>query len=299
MATATDNPPAGVRHVGCLTCAAQWGPDQVAWAVVRSSEREFEHQRFTVWRCPRCGCIHAFEQVDLDPYYRSYGLHATRLDLLERVFYRNKLRFLRRWVALQPSSPVLDFGCGNGIFVDYLRTRGFGDVAGYDPYSAGYADPDVLRRRYRLVLSTDVVEHVPSPVEHLEQVCARVAEGGSLYVQTPDAHHIDLGRAASARQVLQQPYHRHLVTAAWLVGQLRRLGFEPVAQTHRPYFHTRIPFLNLPTIDYYLDRHGGLVALNEPLQWSTLLRPGFWYRGLAGGFVSRTDEVQLIFRRPG
>jgi hypothetical protein len=127
------------------------------------------------------------------------------------------------------------------------------------------------RRRHRLVLSTDVVEHVPSPVEHLQGACARVAEGGALYVQTPDAHHIDLARAGSARQVLQQPYHRHLVTATWLVGQLRRLGFELVAQTHRPYFHTRIPFL----------------------------RPGFWYRGLTGGFVSRTDEVQLVFRRPG
>jgi hypothetical protein len=188
----------------------------VTWAVVRSSEREFEHQTFTLWRCPECGCIHAFEEVDLAPYYRSCGLNATRLDLL-----------------------------------DYLRARGFGDVAGYDP---------------------------------------RVAEGGSLYVQTPDAHHIDLVRAGSARQVLQQPYHRHLATATWLVGQLRRLGFELVAQTHRPYFHTRIPFLNLPTLDRYLDRHGGLTALDEPLRWSTFLRPGFWYRGLTGGFVSRTDE---------
>jgi hypothetical protein len=104
------------------------------------------------------------------------------------------------------------------------------------------------------------VEHVPSPVEHLERACARVAEGGALYVQTPDAHHIDLARAGSARQVLQQPHHRHLVKATWLVGQLRRLGFELVVQTHRPSFHTRIPFLTLPTLDYHLDRHGGLTA---------------------------------------
>jgi 2-polyprenyl-3-methyl-5-hydroxy-6-metoxy-1,4-benzoquinol methylase len=282
----------------CATCDADRDPAEVTWATVRSSEREFEHETFTVWRCPRCRCIHALENVDLDRYYRNYGLHATRLDLVERLLYRNKLRFIRRWVGLHRSSPTLDFGCGNGIFVDYLHRRGYTDVAGYDPYSTAHADPGVLQRQYQLVLSTDVVEHVPSPIAHLEQACERVAGGGFLYVQTPDAHHIDLARPASVRQVLQQPYHRHLVTAAWLQRQLRRLGFELVAQTHRPYFHTRIPFLNLPTIDDYLDRHGGLVALNEPFRWSSLRRPGFWYRGLAGGLASRTDEVQLIFRRP-
>jgi Methyltransferase domain len=157
----------------------------------------------------------------------------------------------------------------------------------------------VLDRRYRLVLSTDVVEHVPSPAEHLERAGEQVAPGGFLYLQTPDAHHLDLERPATVRQVLQQPYHRHLVTTAWLESELHQLGFEPVARTHRPSFHTRIPFLNLPTIDWYLDRHGGLVALNEPFRWSSLLRPGFWCRGLAGGLASRTDEVQLIFRRAG
>jgi 2-polyprenyl-3-methyl-5-hydroxy-6-metoxy-1,4-benzoquinol methylase len=284
----------------CLTCGGvESDSAQVTWATVRSSEREFEHETFTVWRCPQCGCIHAFDDVDLTRYYQSYGLHATKLDPLERVFYRNKLRFIRRNGAFHRSAPMLDFGCGNGIFVEFLREHGCTDVAGYDPYSTTYADPGVLERQYQLVLSTDVVEHVPSPVEHLEAACALVASQGFLYLQTPDAHRIDLARPATVRQVLQQPFHRHLVSAAWLIEQLRRLGFEVVAETHRPYFHTRIPFLNLPTLDYYLERHGGLVALNEPFRWSTLLRPGFWYRGLLGGFVSRNDEVQLIFRRAG
>ena len=53
-----------------------------------------------------------------------------------------------------------------------------------------------------------------------------------------------------------------------------------------------------PTLDF-LVRHGGLVALNEPFRWSSLRRPGFWRRGLTGGFVNYTDEVQLIFRRNG
>jgi 2-polyprenyl-3-methyl-5-hydroxy-6-metoxy-1,4-benzoquinol methylase len=80
---------------------------------------------------------------------------------------------------------VPDLGCGNGIFVDYLRRRGRIDVAGYDPYSPAPADPGVLGRRYRLVLSTDVIEHVPSPAEHLERACDQVAAGATSTSRRP------------------------------------------------------------------------------------------------------------------
>ena len=85
-------------------------------------------------------------------------------------------------------------------------------------------------------------------------------------------------------------------SARWPAGTPTRPATTP---TSTPGSHTRVPFLNLPTIDWYLDRHGGLVALNEPFRWSALLRPGLWRRGLTGGLATRTDEVQLIFRRAG
>jgi hypothetical protein len=286
-------------RLDCLTCGTSSGWSHVSRATVPSSEREFEHETFTVWRCPACDCIHALDEVDLERYYQDYGLHRMTLGALERLFYRNQLRFIRVHARVGPSDPVLDFGCGSGIFVEFLRERGWTDVAGYDPYSAAYADQSVLARSYRLVLSTDVIDQVPSPADHLETACAMVDPGGFLYLQMSDAQHVDLARPRDSRQVLHQPYRRHLLTTDWLATALEGRGFHAVAERRRPYFHTRIPFLNLPTIDWYLDRHGGLVALNEPFRWSSLLCRGFWYRGLAGGLASRTDEVQLIFRRAG
>jgi SAM-dependent methyltransferase len=286
-------------RLDCPTCGTvnQWS--DVRRATVPSSEREFEHERFTVWRCPGCGCIHALDEVELGRYYRHYGLHELTLGRLERLCYGNQLRFLRRHARFDRSDPVLDVGCGSGSFMEFLRERGWTEVAGYDPYSSAYQDPRVLERRYRLVLSTDVVDQVPSPVEHLETLCALVAEGGFLYLQAADARRVDLARPRANRQVLHQPYRRHLLTTDWLAAAVRDHGLHVVALRQRPYFHTWIPFLNLPTIDDYLDRHGGLVALSEPFRWSSLRRPGFWYRGLAGGFASRLNVVQLIARRPG
>lgn len=62
----------------------------------------------------------------------------------------------------------------------------------------------------------------------------------------------------ASRQVLHQPYRRHLLTTGWVTAAVAAHGFRPVAERHRPYLHTRVPSLNLPTIDWYLDRHGGL-----------------------------------------
>jgi hypothetical protein len=268
-------------RLSCVTCADEPDPGQVAWATVHSSEREFEHERFAVWRCPRCRCIHAFGDVDLDRYYRRYGLHETGLDLLERVFYRNKLRFIRRFVPLDRGGPVLDFGCGNGVFVEYLRRRGYTDVAGYDPYSASHADPGVLGRRAPGTRRrTGRAGRLPLPPDP-RRPPYRPGAGGN-------------GPPGAQAALPPAPGHDGLARGRAQPARLRTRGQDPP-----PYFHTRIPFLNLPTIDWHLDRHGGLVALNEPFRWSSLLRPGFWYRGLAGGLVSRTDEVQLIFRRAG
>jgi 2-polyprenyl-3-methyl-5-hydroxy-6-metoxy-1,4-benzoquinol methylase len=122
----------------------------------------------------------AASEVDLAPCYRDYGLHRVTLGPLERLFHRDQLRFLRRHVPLGSSDPVLDFGCGGGRFLQFLRQRGFGQVAGWDPYAAGHRDRSALQRRYRLVRSTDVVDQVPSPGEQLVTVCALVAPDGFL-----------------------------------------------------------------------------------------------------------------------
>ncbi|MFZ0010542.1 MAG: hypothetical protein WAL97_01360, partial [Halobacteriota archaeon] len=39
---------------------------------IRSSVREFGAETFTVWRCAKCGSLHATEPIDYDRYYRHY-----------------------------------------------------------------------------------------------------------------------------------------------------------------------------------------------------------------------------------
>jgi hypothetical protein len=202
-------------RLSCVTCADEPDPGQVAWATVHSSEREFEHERFAVWPCPRCRCIHACGDVDLDGYYRRYGLHETGLDLLERVCCRNKLRFIRRFVPLDRGGPVLDFGCGNGIFVEYLR---------------------------RAASSTSRPRRPPY----------RPGAGGN-------------GPPGAPAALPPAPAH------------------DGLARTHRP---TSIPGSRSSTCRRSTGTWTGTAGWspsNEPFRWSSLLQPGFWYRGSPAG----------------
>lgn len=284
-------------YVKCTLC--EHGEELSSASVqnkVPSSERAFAQEIFTVWRCRNCGCVHAKDAVDLNWYYSKYELHEKKLDAAIRFFYRKKLCYLQR-SGLTRQDHILDYGCGSGVFITYLKERGYANTVGYDPFTKEFADDKVLGERYDMVMSSDVLEHDTDPVGHLEKLCNLTTPQGLVYLQTPDATSLDLCNIQKYRQLLQQPYHRHIVSYQWAVEHMKKLGWQVHKVLHVPYFHTRLPFLNLRCLDYYCDRYDGLVALNEPFHWDILLSPKFWLLGIVGGWIPLQDEMQVIFRR--
>jgi hypothetical protein len=118
----------------CNICDTDAGPD-VETATPRCNVRKFSQERFTVWRCPSCKSIHAGDEVDLDYYYAGYPFHGSgELDFAQRAVYRN---MEKRLVAagLKKDHAILDYGCGSGALITYLRDAGYTDAHGYDQVS--------------------------------------------------------------------------------------------------------------------------------------------------------------------
>lgn len=266
-------------------------------AVVASSEREFENERFTVWQCGNCKSIHAKEAVDLAHYYSHYGLHdKAEPDAITRFFFGRKLKWLEK-AGMHKQQRVLDYGCGGGQFLRYLRENGYKNAFGYDPFTAEFADPNTLAQRYDMVMSSDVIEHDTSVVAHLDALIGLCAAGGGIYIETPDALSIDLRKIEEHRQILQQPFHRHILPHTWLMTQMQQSGWHVAQMARQPFFHSWIPFLNVPAMDHYWNAYGGLSTLNEGYQWSVLLSPKYWFLGFFGALIYGKDEVQLVFRQ--
>src|SRR4051794_19175563 len=125
-------------------------------AAVRSNVREFSDESFTVWRCGRCRSLHSREAIDPERYYAHYPIHQHEESLIANAAMSARLRELVS-LGLREDSTILDYGCGGGPFVKFLRHRGFARIQGYDPFVPTFSDRAVLMKKYNFVLAQDVI----------------------------------------------------------------------------------------------------------------------------------------------
>ena len=137
-------------------------------------------------------------------------------------------------VEMPPSGArVLDFGCGDGKFLDRLQD------AGWETYGIEPSTKVAFTRHRQLVeipqdgsfdfaIVHHVLEHVTEPLRILQQLAGAVRLGGYLFVSIPSLdglpRHRDLKYCIDGR--------RHLValTEACLRGLLSRSGFAVLAK---------------------------------------------------------------------
>jgi 2-polyprenyl-3-methyl-5-hydroxy-6-metoxy-1,4-benzoquinol methylase len=266
---------------------------------VRSNVRAFRDEKFGYWRCANCASIHASEEVDLAHYYARYPFHGLAMDWRLRAMYA---RQVARLVAagVKRSHRILDYGCGGGQLVRYMRSLGFDDVRGYDEYSAEYGDKRVLEDQYDCIVSQDLIEHVAEPHQILTRFQELTRPGAIVAVGTPSAGAIDLARAEEFVHTIHAPYHRHILSKDALVSAGERQGFRLDRYYSTMYSNTHVPFLNEAFYFFYTRiTDGTLDALMEPVRVGALLLRApitlFW--GLFGYFFSRHTDVMAVFRR--
>ena len=280
----------------CCICgkkhSASSGPESVR---VPSNVRQYAQEHFTLWRCGGCKSIHSRDKVDLDRYYRHYPFFTQTLDAPLRWGYRRLVRRLSR-AGLRRDHHILDYGCGSGLLVSYMKKKGY-NATGYDPYSSDHGDPTALDKQYDWVIAQDVVEHAEDPLEILNILGALTRPGGIIVIGTPNAAGIDLTRANDYICPLHQPYHRHIFS----VEALRQSG-EGLSWSLRKYHstpYTNMPILSLPFLQHYMRCFDNTldVLFQRPLNsWKLWLHPRTLFLLLFGYFLCDDADIVAIFQ---
>lgn len=280
-------------HPGSLTAAAER-------ASVPCNVRQLRQHSFTVWRCSGCGSLHSAEHADLPYFYAHFPFREHRLDFHARLGYRNRLKILKRR-GLKPHHRILDYGCGAGLFVQFLKEQGYAEVYGFDAYMPGFADACVLEQQYDAVVSYDVIEHLEDPRQFLAEMVGLLRPDGLLVIGTPNADHVPLTTENLSAPELSQPYHRHILSERTLLALGKEYGLTAEHVHRRFYFDTLVPGVNTRFMWGYIAVTGGVIdAAVEPPRPSVVLRsPRLWFHALFGYFFPVRGNILVSLRATG
>lgn len=219
----------------------------------------FEADRFIVYeRCRRCGVVLRNPRLPSGlrlQIYEDKVLPPEQKALIPRVqrHYRHVLRLVQR--AAPPPGRLLDFGCGAGGFLLEARRAGF-DVEGlevnkdlarhveesYDiPVFRGLVDdPAFADRRFSVILSSQVFEHLLDPRATLAALSRHLVPGGLLLIEVPN-------QRATKERVRKgstlDDSHFFYFHAASLARMLRDQGFEIVRVSEGLRLYRLLPLL--------------------------------------------------------
>ena len=208
---------------------------------------------FTIVRCRQCDLARtapAPSEAELDGYYPK-GYHSTTkryrggMDRVLSLVHASRIRTIERLLG-GPGS-VLDIGCGPGVLINQMRSRGW-RVRGTErsPSAARQArdvfhldvsavDVDTLVAEgatYDAVVLWHVAEHLRAPEETVRGIAQLLRPGGVLLIAVPNfvSPEARIGRAGWFH--LDVPRHLVHFTAATLTAILKSSGLRPVKVTY-------------------------------------------------------------------
>ena len=282
----------------CVICGYRTdAPGPAELGACRGNTARFRSLLHHLWKCLRCLTIHNIDPVDFADIYRDYPLNRLRLDVFARGTFKNLLgRLLRE--GLQPGHSILDYGCGNGVFMQFLRERGFTDVTGYDPFVAEFSA--LPEHQFDYVIANDVIEHVADPRAMVVECAGLAKPGGLVYIDTADSEPVDMTGLEPCLMRLHQPFHRAILTQ---VG-LTRLATEPslslVRTYRRSYMDHLLPFSNYRFLDEFNKALGhDMYRAFEPDAGKVMMKkPALWLWAFFGYFFPSAYEPAVVLRKP-
>jgi SAM-dependent methyltransferase len=189
--------------------------------------------------CARCGFVSGRPEREPPADERYAGYHRGQPPPAPEARYEE---WLTRAEAEVGRGRLLEVGAGSGGFVRTALRRGWLVEAtevsatglealrqtGATVVAGDLLDARLPAGRFDLVVSLEVVEHLPSPGEHLRELARITRPGGLLLLTTPNWRGVS-SRWLGLRWRVVDPEHLGYFTPAVLARALRQAGYSRVS----------------------------------------------------------------------
>lgn len=228
---------AGQEVSPCLLCGSV---DAVSVLSKASETAHFEHVE--VLRCTACDhryLAHWADTLSLPLYtYYAERVDWPREQLLDPLNQERYAGLVERFEGKSSGRRLLDVGCGMGHLVKVARERGW-DARGIDTSHAAvrlgerlgtgveeldFFSPSLDDNRFDVIVMTELLEHVPKPLDFLRRSRDLLSAGGLFYLTTPNFNSLTR-RIAGAAWAPIHPEHISYFVGSTLARAMRDVGF--------------------------------------------------------------------------
>jgi 2-polyprenyl-3-methyl-5-hydroxy-6-metoxy-1,4-benzoquinol methylase len=159
---------------------------------------------FNLFRCNNCCFAFVsnpctdYEKIYDEAYYNGHGADPLVTYAQELKKPHSSARALE-WEGLHLFAKsqrdiynILDYGCGSGMLASYLKKKGY-SAEGWD---IGWLASEGIKAglpvletkpfiaKYDLIFAIEVIEHVPNPLDTLQEIRSLLRPGGILFLTT-------------------------------------------------------------------------------------------------------------------
>ncbi len=182
------------------------------WVGVKRGQ--WRSQDYQLYRCPHCHFSFVgnpstdYEQIYTLEYYKGQGADplTNYLDELEhpqqtirQYEWQGITSIVSHLQTLKPTTQWLDFGCGNGGLVAWVKAHHGCEIVGFEEGAIAEIARDqglpiltaealaAQTNRYDVITAIEVLEHVDDPMGVLKQILGLLKEGGVFFYTTGNA----------------------------------------------------------------------------------------------------------------
>ena len=260
--------------------------------------------------CRQCGFAFVqnpwtdYEAIYSEEYYAGRGVDplvdyeqelVTPEQSIRTHEWQGLVKVVRSLIPLKPSTQWLDFGCGVGGLVQFVRKAGVCDIVGFDTglgvRKASQRGIPVLNREaldsrlgtFDVVTAIEVIEHLENPLEILRLIRSLLKPGG-LFLYTTGNKTRYRNDLLNWRYVLPE-IHISFFEPMSTEAALRRTGFRPEYVGYRPGFTDIIRFKILKNV-----RSSRRSAWQSVIPWPIVSRLADAYFGVTAFPVGWADN---------